>query len=380
MRRILAVLLTALLGLSLTACSGRKEPVPESSETTVNTPSQEESNLNQEESTLEAEEIPELENITSNLSTSNVLIVYFSCWGNTDYPDDVDATTSASIVVDEETRYGTTEYVAHMIADEVGGDLHRIETVTPYTADFDELRDVNHDEMEQNYLPELKESNLDLSAYDTVFVGYPVWATGVPQAVLSFLNAYDLSGKTVVPFCTHDGYGAGSSYQTIAEASHAAVSLDGLAIEAVNVPDAQDTVEKWLTDIGISGSDSEEQKETAIQITIGDRTLDGVLYDTALAEEIRGYFPLTISMVEYGGREYYGGVEFYPENLEGGQRNFENGEITYCEAHHNMAIFYAQTDNPNLSVDVIPIGRVTSDLSVFDGLDSREDITFSLVP
>lgn len=380
MRRILTVLLTALLGLSLTACSGGAEPVPESSETTVNTPSQEESNLNQEERTLEAEEIPELENITSNLSTSNVLIVYFSRWGNTDYSDDVDATTSASIVVDKETRYGTTEYVAHMIADEVGGDLHRIETVTPYTADFDELRDVNHDEMEQNYLPELKESNLDLSAYDTVFVGYPVWATGVPQAVLSFLNAYDLSGKTVVPFCTHDGYGAGSSYQTIAEASHAAVSLDGLAIEAVNVPDAQDTVEKWLTDIGISGSDSEEQKETAIQITIGDRTLDGVLYDTALAEEIRGYFPLTISMVEYGGREYYGGVEFYPENLEGGQRNFENGEITYCEAHHNMAIFYAQTDNPNLSVDVIPIGRVTSDLSVFDGLDSREDITFSLVP
>lgn len=380
MRRILTVLLTALLGLSLTACSGGAEPVPESSETTVNTPSQEESNLNQEESTLEAEEIPELENITSNLSTSNVLIVYFSRWGNTDYPDDVDATTSASIVVDEETRYGTTEYVAHMIADEVRGDLHRIETVTPYTADFDELRDVNHDEMEQNYLPELKESNLDLSAYDTVFVGYPVWATGVPQAVLSFLNAYDLSGKTVVPFCTHDGYGAGSSYQIIAEASHAAVSLDGLAIEAVKVPDAQDMVEKWLTDIGISGSNAAEQKETAIQITIGDRTLDGVLYDTALAEEIREYFPLTISMVEYGGREYYGGVEFYPENLEGGQRNFENGEITYCEAHHNMAIFYAQTDNPNLSVDVIPIGRVTSDLSVFDDLDSREDITFSLVP
>ena len=55
-----------------------------------------------------------------------------------------------------------------------------------------------------------------------------------------------------------------------------------------------------------------------------------------------------------------------------------DGDITYCEAHHNMAIFYAQSDNPNLSVDVIPIGRVTSDLSVFDDLDSREEITFSL--
>ncbi len=78
------------------------------------------------------------------------------------------------------------------------------------------------------------------------------------------------------------------------------------------------------------------------------------------------------------GREYYGGVDFYLKNLEGGQKNFENGDITYCEAHHNMAIFYAQTDNPNLSVDVIPIGKVTSELSVFEHLDSREDITFSL--
>ncbi|MDE7299771.1 MAG: hypothetical protein K2N94_13260 [Lachnospiraceae bacterium] len=289
----------------------------------------------------------------------------------------MDATTSASIVMEQGIRCGTTEYIANIIADETGGDLHRIETVVPYTADFDELRAVNHDEMNRDYLPELKESNLDISRYNTVFVGYPVWATDVPQAVLSFLKEYDLSGKTVIPFCTHDGYGAGSSYRTIAEASHAAVSPDGIAIEAGDVPDAQDTIADWLTAVGISSSKG--QGETAIQITIGDITLDGVLYDTALAQEIKEYFPLTISMAGYGGREYYGGVAFYPENLEGGQRTFENGDITYCEAHHNMAIFYAQTDHPELSVDVIPIGWVTSDLSVFDRLDSREDITFSLV-
>ena len=74
----------------------------------------------------------------------------------------------------------------------------------------------------------------------------------------------------------------------------------------------------------------------------------------------------------------YGGVDFYPENLEGGQKNFENGDITYCEAHHNMAVFCAQTDHPDLSVDVFPIGRVTSDLAVFENLDSLEEITFSL--
>ena len=83
-------------------------------------------------------------------------------------------------------------------------------------------------------------------------------------------------------------------------------------------------------------------------------------------------------MAGYGGREYYGGVDFYPKNLEGGKKTFANGDITYCEAHHNMAIFYAQTDNPTLSVDVIPIGKVTSELSVFETLGSQETITFSL--
>lgn len=352
MKKFLSILFVFSLLFMLTACSSSADPSQESSGQTESTESEQ--------------------------SANNTLIVYFSRWGNTEYPSDVDATASASIVVDNNFRYGTTEYVANMIAENVGGDLHRIETVTPYTADFDELRDVNHDEMSSNYLPELKESNLDISAYDTVFIGYPVWATDVPQAVLSFLKEYDLSGKTVIPFCTHDGYGAGNSYQTIAEASHAAVSLEGIAIEAKDVPNAQDTVSSWLADIGISKS--EVQTGTPIKIMVGEVSLDGVLYDTELAEEIKTYFPLTISMVGYGGREYYGGVEFYPseENLVGGGKTFENGDITYCEAHHNMAIFYAQTDDPILSVDVIPIGRVTSDLSVFNNLDNEEEIIFSL--
>lgn len=86
---------------------------------------------------------------------------------------------------------------------------------------------------------------------------------------------------------------------------------------------------------------------------------------------------MTVSMVDCGGREYYGGVDFYPENLGGGQKFFENGDITYCEAHHNMAVFYAQTDSPTLSVDVIPIGKVMSDLAVFDTLGSHETVIFS---
>ena len=110
----------------------------------------------------------------------------------------------------------------------------------------------------------------------------------------------------------------------------------------------------------------------------GGKELDGVMYGTPLAKEIQGKFPLTVSMSGYGGREYYGGIEFTPEKADGGQLYFENGDITYCGTNNSMAIFYAQTDQPDLTMEVIPIGRVTSDLSVFDTFGSTEDITFTL--
>lgn len=318
----------------------------------------------------------------NNASANNgILIAYFSLFGSVNYPEGVDATASASIVMDNDNRVGTTEYVARIIQQSAGGDLHLIQTVETYSTNFDEVIEQNHEEMNADILPVLTESDLDATLYDTIFIGYPVWAANAPQAIFSFLSQYDLSGKTIIPFCTHDGYGAGSSYGDIAQAiPGAAPVLDGLAIEASDVPSSAATVTQWLNEIGVNGEaeGAEPASETAITITVGDTVLEGVLYDTALAKEIQAYFPLTLSMVGFGGREFYGGVDFYPENLEGGQRTFENGDITYCEAHHNMAVFYAQTDNPTLSVDVIPIGRVTSDLRVFDALSGRIEITFAL--
>ena len=394
MKKKISLLLAAALAVSMTACgtagqtetsAGNRETVQQAVESTEQEQtSPETESTEQKQVTSETETAAETSEKTA--VGSRVLIAYFSRWGNTEYPADVDATTSASIVIDKEQQYGTTEYVARMIQEQTGGEIHLIETAEPYSADFQEVVDDNHAEMDQDALPELKDSALDMSAYDTVFIGYPIWATDAPRAVFSFLAEYDLSGKTVIPFCTHDGYGAGSSFGNLAaEIPDAAAVLDGLAVEASDVPAAKETVAQWLEEIGLDTQeaaaqteDAEQSEETAIWITIGDTVLNGVLYDTPLANEIRAQFPLTISAAGFGGREFYGGVDFYPENLEGGQKTFENGDITYCEPHHNMAIFYAQTDDPILSVDVIPIGKVTSELSVFDELSGNVDITFSL--
>ncbi|MDD3219034.1 MAG: cyclophilin-like fold protein [Lachnospiraceae bacterium] len=376
--KFLALLL--LIGVFASACGQNQETIQ---------PVSEEGKAAETENVIEQNEptpVTEKDN--------NILIAYFSRYGNTDYPEDVDATTSASIVADSE-NFGTTEYVARMIQETTGGDLHLIETVTPYTADFEELRDVNHNEMAEGFLPELKESNLDMSEYDTVFIGYPIWATDVPQAVLSFLNQYDLSGKTVVPFCTHDGYGAGSSYTSIQEASHVDSVQEGIAIEAQDVPEAADMVQEWLSRIHIGSADTADAEETnageanadevnaetedlQIQIVADDEIMEGVLYNSPLAEEFKEKLPITVSMVGYGGREYYGGIDFTPTNAEGGQLNFENGDITYCSTNNTMAIFYAQTDRPNLTMEVIPIGKVTSDLAVFDTFSGNKEITFQV--
>lgn len=375
MKRLAALFLTIVLSFSLTGCQGQEDEPSE-----ITTPSAE---TQEQDETAEATE-PESaqsESAESEERESNILIAYFTLGRNAEYDEDIDASTSASLVSDSGELVGTTEYVAGLIQDYAGGDLHLIQVTEPYSADFDTVVDQNHDEMDAGTLPELAASDLDISQYDTVFIGYPVWATNAPQAIFTFVSQYDLSGKTIIPFCTHNGYGAGGSYGDIADAvdGEAAV-LDGLAIEATDVPQSAETVAGWLDSIGIESmaGTSAQAEETAITITIGDRVLDGVLYDTALADEISRYFPLTVSMVGFGGREYYGGVDFYPENWEGGQTIFENGHITYCQAHHNMAIFYAQTDDPILSVEVSPIGMVTSDLSVFEDLSGNVDVTFSL--
>lgn len=114
MKRIQSVLLVFFMLFLLTACSSREEPSQESR-------GQATSPSFQEDSVLASEAVSEPESTENGQPANNTLIVYFSRWGNTEYPSNVDATTSASIVVNGDLRYGTTEYVANMIAENVGG-------------------------------------------------------------------------------------------------------------------------------------------------------------------------------------------------------------------------------------------------------------------
>ena len=315
------------------------------------------------------------EDSTAISENSKTLIAYFSRWGNTPYPADVDASTGASIQIRNGVRQGTTQIIAGYIQSAVGGDIHLIETETAYPIDFDVVRELNHSEMASNYLPPLKSKVESMDGYEVVFVGYPVWATDAPQAIKAFLSSYDMSGKTVIPFCTHDGYGAGRSYSTVAEAAVGASTLEGIAILASEVPEAEDRVKEWLGTIGIERADS----SMSVTVSVDGRTFEAEWYDTPLANEIRAMFPLKAILGRYGNREYYGAMPTRPQNIEEGQLTFKNGDITYCPTNNTIAIFYGQADDPKmgkLSMGIIPVGRVTSSLSPFDEMGSRLDFTF----
>lgn len=88
--------------------------------------------------------------------------------------------------------------------------------------------------------------------------------------------------------------------------------------------------------------------------------------------------PLSVSMWNYGGRELYGGLSGDIAPVSQGQLFFSDGDITYCDQNNTVAIFYAQSSRPNLTMEVIPMGRVTSDLNILVELDEDAEITFSL--
>ena len=314
---------------------------------------------------------------------ARVLVAYFSRYGNTDYDGDVDASTSASVVIEGGQRQGTTELVARMIAAQTGGDLHLIETTEAYPADFNDVTSQNHQEIANDARPALS-SSVDVSGYDVIFVGYPVWASNTPAPVLSFLESQSLSGKTIIPFCTHDGYGAGNSYSSVRNSSGGATVEQGLVIDAADAVSSARTVTNWLNSLNLPAAETANntqlpQGETAIRISIGEQELEGVLYNSSMAQQFIAQLPQTITMSNYGGREVYGGIG-QTITVEGeGQLRFDDGDITYCPSNNTAAIFYSQSDRPDLTMCVYPIGKVTSDLSIFPDFPSRVEITFEII-
>lgn len=146
---------------------------------------------------------------------------------------------------------GNTQQMAQIIAEQTGGDLFEIAPATPYTEDYDELLDIAQQEQAEDARPALADEVENWDSYDTVFVGYPNWWGDAPMAVYTFLESYDWTGKTLVPFNTSASSGFGRSLEGIAQSAAGATVLEGLALTEGELPDAQDRVTEWLDGLGL---------------------------------------------------------------------------------------------------------------------------------
>jgi flavodoxin len=147
---------------------------------------------------------------------------------------------------------GNTRVVANIINEKAGGDVFEIKTVESYPSEYNAVVEKAKKEQSANARPKLVTAVQDMNAYDIVFVGYPNWWATIPMGVFAFLETYDFTGRTIAPFCTHEGSGLGRSVKDIKKLCPGANVLDGLAIRGSSVHKAQNDVSAWLHTLGVS--------------------------------------------------------------------------------------------------------------------------------
>jgi len=146
---------------------------------------------------------------------------------------------------------GNTEIIANIIKENVGGELFQIKTVKSYPTNYNGVVDKARQEQNANYRPELSIKVTSMDSYDIIYIGYPNWCSTIPMAVFTFFESYDLSGKTIIPFCTHGGGGMGRSTTDIKKLCPNSNVLEGLAVRGSSVNKARKDVPAWLSEIGV---------------------------------------------------------------------------------------------------------------------------------
>jgi len=146
---------------------------------------------------------------------------------------------------------GNTEVAARMIQKLTGGDLFQIDTVQAYPADYTRATEVAREELDRRARPGLARQVENLEDYEVVVLGYPNWWGTAPMAVFTFLEGLGFPGRTLLPFCTHEGSGLGDSERDIRASCPGAKVLKGLAIKGGSVRQAEPALKGWLKQAGV---------------------------------------------------------------------------------------------------------------------------------
>ena len=227
-QRRCVIVLCALAFMALFACASEEAP---------------------KTSTLPSESEPVSSETQPAPQINKILIAYFTWAENTVVEDtgavNIDATTSASVLLP-----GHVGQMAQWIQSETGGDLFSIAVTEPYSSDYGECLDRAADEKADNARPAVANTVANMADYNVIFLGYPNWWGTCPMAVFTFLDSYDFSGKTIIPFCAHGTSGLAASVRDIRAALSNATVLDAVGVQrpGMDTPldTAHSTVQNWL--------------------------------------------------------------------------------------------------------------------------------------
>lgn len=218
MKQKIAVVFALILTLGLVACGNQSESVAdtEHSDEVVTESSSLNDSTAQTDETDAAPQESELVDSEPDVTEQNILVAYFSNTGN-------------------------TEEVAQRIAEDTGGDLAEIQRAEEYSDLYEEAKK----EIDEGVYPEITVSADNVEDYDVIFVGYPIWWNEAPSMIGTFLEDYDFSGKTMIPFCTSSSSKIDNSLHIFSELCPDAEIAEGLT---ANNPD---DIEPWLQSLGL---------------------------------------------------------------------------------------------------------------------------------
>ena len=195
-----------------------------------------------------------MKNINYALLLTAAFLLFMSIPAQMNFAEEKSQTLSETkkILVVYFSHTGNTREIANQIHKNVGGDIFEIQTINPYPIDYDAVMAQTIQELKLGYKPKLKTKIENIKSYDVIFIGYPNWWNTIPAPIKTFLSEYDLSDKTLLPFCTHAGSGLGQSIADISKLCPKSTLLEGLAILGKDVKTSQDKVSEWLQKIKIT--------------------------------------------------------------------------------------------------------------------------------
>lgn len=275
---------------------------------------------------------------------------------------------------------GNTKQVANAIANQTGADVFEIVPNEAYIEDYDALLDVAAQEKESGARPAIAGSIEDIAQYDVIYVGYPNWWGDMPMIMYTFFDSYDLSGKTVAPFCTSGGSGLSNTVSSIKELEPDANVLDGLHIGSSSASNPSDAVSDWLSSMemeeNVDGGTGPAEDNT-MKITAKDTTFAATLADNSSAEALRELLaegPLTIHMSDYASMEKVGAIG---TNLPRNDEQITTGAGDIILYQGNSLVIYYDTNSWNFT-RIGKIEGVTGEELLDAFGDGDVTVTFSL--